>query len=82
MSLYRIKTLFKVVDNIVNVFGTHRKPDGGGLNSRACQLFGGQLGMSGGGGVDYKGFHVRHIGKEGKQLQRFGKPLCLFLGAL
>ena len=51
------------------------------MDAASQQLVFVQLGMGGGSRVDDQRLHIRHIGQQGEQLQRFREPLGLFLGA-
>ena len=63
------------------MFGAYGQTDGVGADALIRQLFGTELGVGGGGGVDDQTLHVGHIGQQGENLQAVDEPVSLSLAA-
>ena len=72
------EAVFQVGQDIVNMLSADGKPDGVGADARFQLGLPAELGMSGGRWMNHQGFHIRHVGQQGKQLQMIDKGLSLF----
>ncbi len=75
-----IQRLVEVPQDIVDVFKTNAQADEIGTDPSRHLLFGGQLAVGGGSGMDSKRLRISNIGKMAEQLQTFDK-LAARLGA-
>ena len=73
-----IKGLFKIIQDILDMFGSDRKPDRIGEDALIALLFLAQLRMRGRCGMDHQTFYIGHIGQQGKQLQMIDEAVCFF----
>ena len=80
--LYRRKTGFEVIYDIVDMFRAYREPDGVGFDALVQQFFLGKLRMRRGSGMDHQAFHIRHICQQGENLKVIDKLPGFLLPAL
>ena len=76
------KALLQIGNDVIDVLGADGQADGVGLDALVQQLLGGQLGVSGGGGVNHQGLHIGHVGQQGEDFQIVDELVSLLLAAL
>ena len=76
------KALFQIGDDIVDMFRADRQADRIRFDPLIQQLFGRELGMGRGRGMDHERFHVGDIGEQGEDLQMIDEFVRFFLAAL
>ena len=79
MPLHCRKCLLQILDNVVNIFRSDGQTDRVRFDSLLQKLLRRKLGMRRGCRMNHKGFYIRHIGKQRKQLQMVDEILCRLL---
>ena len=79
---YSCKAVFEVCDDVVDMLCADGKTDGILMDSRGFELFFGKLRMSSRSRMDNKGFYIRHICKQGENLQSVNETEGFLFAAL
>lgn len=78
LSIYAVKTIYKISNYIIDMLGTDGETDGIGLNTLINKLFFGELAVSGGSGVNDKALNIGNIGKQREYLQTIDELVRFF----
>src|SRR4051812_20927617 len=74
---YRLaERLVKIINNVGDVFDTHRQSHEAGADARLGQLLLGELGVGGGSGVDDQRLRVTDVGQVAGEVHRFDQLLA------